>query len=126
MENLDMKCAQVGRDILSDVGRDKASDFENLITKSLAVLQSQGIYACILFIQTQASKFKLPSERILEAVRKILNDTGLYQMTEADWRNNTKRLQALQSISEDLLKYIMAKELIDQVLVYARYHAKAI
>ena len=126
MENLDMKCAKVGREILSGAGREKSSEFENLITKSLGVLQSQGIYACILFTKAQEGKFRLPSERIIEAVRKILFDTGLHQVSEADWKNTARRSEALQAISQDLPKYILAKELIDQVLVYARYHAKAI
>ena len=126
MENLDMKCAKVGREIFSGAGREKSSEFENLITKSLGVLQSQGIYACILFTDAQKSKFPKPSEKILEAIRRILFDSGLHQVTEADWKYTSKRSETLQAISEELPKYIMAKELIDQVLVYARYHAKAI
>jgi len=54
LENLDRLCAEYGekfaREIADTFGsKDRDKKAENLITKSLGVLQEQGVYAYVLF-----------------------------------------------------------------------------
>ena len=61
-------------------GRDAklANDAENIITKSLAVLAEQGLYAFGLFLATRRrEKDKGPAERIDAQVRQLLKTARL-------------------------------------------------
>ncbi|RJO61283.1 hypothetical protein C4544_03260 [candidate division WS5 bacterium] len=104
MEILDMKCAECG----SKIG---ATLEEALITKSLGVLQEDGVYAFFLYLKTK----KGPGEKIKESAFDFLEleKTASLEVVREKFKDN---LDAL----------LFAKELLERTLVYARYHAKAI
>jgi len=105
MEILDMKCAEYGNNIASLSGID-----ETLITKSLGVLQEDGVYAFFLYLKTK----KEPGEKIKESAFEFLEleKTASLDVVREKFKDN---LDAL----------LFAKELLERTLVYARYHSKA-
>jgi len=111
MINLDLKCAEAA-EAIAEIEDDGA---ETLITKALGVLQEDGIYAFFLYLN--AKKEKLCAAVSTQAV-KLLKGADIV-------KNNDDGLKVAKAISGDLDKILLAKELLERMLVYARYHAKA-
>ncbi len=108
MEILDMKCAECGGDIASISGID-----ETIITKALGVLQEDGVYAFFLYTASKADAIKTRAF-------SFLKDRGLLT-------DRTDVLTAVRDgFKENLDKLLLAKELLERTLIYARYHAKAL
>lgn len=110
MDNLDIKCAECAESIA-------ASSEETAITSSLGVLEEQGLYTFFLFLE--AKNHKTLKDECEAFLRKIPNSPLL-----ADSKNGDlfKRLRDLAQNPDNLL---LARDLLVQTLIYARYHAKA-
>lgn len=115
-ENLDLACAKTGQAIAEKPSK----ELENLVTSALAVLEEQGVYALFLFLETRGGDVaKTIGQRVRELLRKtprrapLLSDNG-----------NGDIFKSLQSMSEDLDELLLARDLLRQTLVYARYHAR--
>ena len=110
----------------------KANDAENIITKSLAVLAEQGLYAFGLFLATRKQKDIVLAQRIDAEVRKLLQSAGLSSADQArapDMPTYYRSLTAAQSgeSSPDALRRILlSKQLLETTLTYGRYAAKAL
>ncbi len=116
--NLDSKCAEFGWKI-ADATKD-----QTLINKALGVLTEQGVYAFFLFLESRGSSDKTYAEKIRQNSWNLLNETieaihgkGWNQQWPETLRNNL--LNELDSLS-------LAYQLLEQTLIYARYHAKAL
>ena len=112
MENLDVKCAELGRKL----GQGASKERENLLTDGLGVLQEQGLYAFFLFLK--ASKRGQPQE-VCSACERFLSDQELLANKSANL------FDGLKSLADRLDDLLFARELLMQALVYARYHARA-
>lgn len=130
MEILDMKCAEYGSKIVSEIDNaaKEGKKIEAVITKTLGVLQEDGVYAFALY-----SKSKCGNENTEKrTAMQIYNKT--FELLKADKIGilpeicNDFLLGIRQSLAEgkDLDKLFLAKELLERTLVYARYHAKAL
>jgi len=113
VRNLDAVCAALGRKL--GTSGDKPKDTANSITKALGVLEEQGVYALFLYLHARENgKF---SEDLMNFLR---NDMQLIQGEKKD-----EPFGALEELAKNLDDLLFARELLHQVLVYARYHAKA-
>ncbi len=113
-ENLDLACAKVGKTIADRPSK----ELENLITSALAVLEEQGIYALFLYLKAQdKSVGQTVSDRLYDFLKKTPKQSHLLE-------NGPDVLSALQRLGEDLDKLLLARELVRQSLVYARYHVR--
>jgi len=102
--NLDATINKVGFEIANILD-------ENLINKLLGVLAQDGVYA--MWVYAKAKKDIMESE--LYGKLKSILDISNYEDYE----------QYFQKLSEDINELLFRKELIEQALIYARYHAKA-
>ncbi|MBU4479244.1 MAG: hypothetical protein KKH34_09225 [Candidatus Omnitrophica bacterium] len=117
-ENLDLICAREGRAIAEN----PSSDLENLITNALAVLEEQGVYALFLFLSTINGKNKKAlAEQVSTKLQAFLQKTP---KSGALIPKDAIIFDALQKMSENLDNLLLARDLLRQTLVYARYHAK--
>ena len=91
-----------------------------LVTSALAVLEEQGVYALFLFLKTRGGKAALTIE---QKVREFLKTTP-QRAPLLSGNGNGDIFKSLQSMSEDLDKLLLARDLLRQALVYARYHAR--
>ena len=110
--------------------RDAPRDSENIITKSLAVLAEQGLFAFGLFLATRKRKQdEQAAGRIDAEVRKLIKTSGLCEETRApDMPTFYRSLTAQQpgeSSAEALHRILMTKQLLETTLTYGRYAAKA-
>lgn len=140
-QNLDQLCARYGHKMATK------SD-ENHITKSLGVLQENGVYAFFLYQESKRTKAKDGKNQKMAA-----DKAGNAQSSKADGGQEDKDhattvsglaakmlreqevsllppgedvLAAVCNLTENLDDLLMAKRLLEQTLIYARYHAKAL
>lgn len=107
-----------------------ADDVDNLVTKALGVLQENGLYACGLYLLSRTQK---KEQDIAGAVRAEL--VNLLAALPFGWgrpetgRPEDEALLAYLSgrVAGDphLERLLLAKETLEQMLIYARYGAKA-
>lgn len=110
MHNLDLECAELGRNLAKDAN-------EKILTASLSVLEEQGVYACFLFLTAGGGNDGTKiSEKCAKFLRRVPESAPL--LTDGDM------FDALKTLAQDLDKLLFAKDLLRQAFVYGRYHAK--
>jgi hypothetical protein len=112
--NLDYLAAKYAQEFIKDA-KGKSSDLENEVTKALGVLQENGVYACFLYLQ--ANK-KNNSASLIQKMCELLRSLGITN-------DGQDALTFAQNISADLHTLLLAREALEQMLIYARYGAKA-
>ncbi len=128
MESLDKICAEYGFKIAEEVNGilRNPKETETLITKALAVLQEQGLYAFSLFCKSRSIKESEGAKKIEELIAKMLKDRlkliGSNDLLK-EIREGNERDKPLSERLDDLF---LAIEVTEKTLIYARYHAKAL
>lgn len=127
MENLDRLCAEYGHEFAHNVSKAPnldAKKAENLLTKALGVLQEQGLYSFVLFCKSRGSTERAGAEQVEQITTKLLKDNRLKPdiITSDDLLKELREEHGLASRFEDL---ILAIQVLEKSLIYARYHAKA-
>ncbi len=132
--NLDQLCAQFGWAMCQKVGdafktkdgkADKAKT-ENHITQSLGVLQEDGVYAFFLY---QKSREKDGGSALSAQAHELLKQAGIKPFeSESDSLRAVRgdKARNIHGLADDLDQLLLAKRLLEQALIYARYHAKAL
>jgi len=119
LENLDLVCAKLGKTIAANPSK----DLENLITNALAVLEEQGVYALFLFLKSRLkSRDSSEAEGIIKKLHDFLKKNPQQAPLVGDSADDI--FTSLQPMAEDIDKLLLARDLIRQALVYARYHAR--
>jgi len=110
MENLDLKCAELGRRLA------ELKVEEKVFNSALAVLEEQGPYACFLYLRAREDE---EDRKITELATEFL------QPLVTAKTNAEEPLEFLKGLASDLDGLLFARDLLRQAFVYARYHAKA-
>lgn len=113
--NLDYLAAKHAQEVV------KAEVDEKTITKVLGVLQEDGVYACFLYIYARE---KETGEKIIAPALALFKALEFSVMPNTFDRENTLKYVAEQ-ITADLSRVLLAKQALEQMLIYARYGAKA-
>ncbi len=149
---------QITQVIGKEVGRRRnavsAKDTENLITKSLGILQEQGVYAMFLFLlsrsgkETKYGKMKAEERIACQIVSQLIKELdgtpidmmGLSYPGQMKWslvnnrkngkkgdRDNPAILDFItkSELMEKLDTLLLVRDLYEQTLIYARFGAKA-
>ena len=125
--NLDRLAAKYAQEIIRLTKEKKASEVDNTVTKTLGVLQENSIYACFLYL---LAKEKDNGRIVVDEMLNLLDGLGF------GWGkpSGTGVEQILQYILDKvsggseqtgLERLLLAKETLEQMLIYARYGAKA-
>jgi len=124
--HLDWLAAHHAQKVIHRTEGAKASEVDNTVTKALGVLQENGIYACALFLKSRSKDEKRRADVLMDEMLHLLDQLGF------DWgQPSSNRAQdVLQHISDNvtsdnLERLLLAKETLEQMLIYARYGAKA-
>lgn len=113
-QNLDYLAAKHAQDLVKAATESKAKDLENTVTKALGVLQENGVYACFLYLTAREDN----GSTIIRQMRDLLAALGI-KIEEKEHLDYARQLTA------DLPTLLLAKEALEQMLIYARYGAKA-
>jgi hypothetical protein len=136
IQNLDYETAKTAQQIIQETFKEiivvkgnkkrkaESSEVENLATKTLGVLQENGVYACLLYLYSRTNNTDSP---ISEIIRQ-----ELLELTRLAGKNPQKDIQAQNAleflnnnICNDLETLLLTKKLWEQTLIYTRYGAKA-
>ncbi len=126
--NLDKIAADRSREMLE--ASDKET-LERLVTKALGVLQSQGVYALMLFLFSRKSDEGKIAPFVRKALYNVLLSLPNFKDDEElkDFTENSTAQDVLKwysdKIVEDLDTLLLVRDLYEQTLIYARFHAKA-
>ncbi len=125
--NLDRLAAKYAQKIIHRTENKKASDVDNTVTKALGVLQENGVYACFLYL---LAKEKENGTVVVEEMLNLLEGLGFGCGKPGDNRVEQILQYITDKVSGDpervgLERLLLAKETLEQMLIYARYGAKA-
>lgn len=116
-----------------------ANKTDTAVTKALGVLQEDGVYACFLYLlakekptkEEKEKKQKSTGEEVVESMLNLLEELGFSwnKPVKEDEKINLSPDIVLKHITDhvtqDLERLLLAKETLEQMLIYARYGAKA-
>lgn len=108
VKNLDMECARLGAEL-------GTKSHHKTLTDALAVLEEQGVYAFFLFLAQKSER-----KPIIESCGAFLKEH-----LPGGFGSDNDVFKATQEIATDIDKLLLARDLLRQCLIYARYHAKA-
>jgi len=121
-QNLDQLCAKFGWQIANEVHGAIGKNAENHITKSLGVLQEDGVYAFFLYQASRGQREKPGADRLRDQAKELLKNAGIN-----GFANTSDPLAAVRNqLAGNLDQLLLVKRLLEQALIYARYHAKAL
>lgn len=132
--NLDKLAAKYSQKMVEEAskvpGVNKPIDaLERLATKTLGVLQEQGIYAMLLFLASRSSDEEEIAPKICEQLFALLGELPGLEEKEGRPRAGDECKQALpfysDHILDDLDTLLLVRDLYEQTLIYARFGAKA-
>lgn len=98
---------------------------ERLVTKALGVLQSQGVYACMLFLYSRTSD----EAKVAPFIRsQLLTALKALRCSDIPQDEASKVLKFFTDrvTGDSLDTLLLVRDLYEQTLIYARYHAKAL
>lgn len=123
--NLDRLAARHAQAIIDATREVDKSKVDGAVTKTLAILQESGFYACFLFLF--AKKPKGDEARIHEAIVRelvgLLQGLGFAPPATLDEKEVLPYVT--ETVTAALEPMLLAKETAEQMLTYARYGAKA-
>lgn len=118
--NLDKVVAEVGFNLADEIIRrdkTKAKELEKIINKALGILIEEGLFAYAIWLESENE------EDIIKSSYNLLkNKVGIIN---EDYKENL-RIAILNEFSSSIQKTLLAKQLLERMLVYARYRAKAL
>lgn len=125
--NLDLFCANHGQSIMKEVianfGPDKpAEKAENLITRTLGILQEHGIYAAFLWLFARPDKEKKAANKMIDCLKILITSV------DESYLPDMKKFMdepATNPMLNNINILLFVKQVMEQTLIYARYHAKA-
>ncbi len=116
--NLDYLAAKHARELVEKT--ENAEELENSITKTLGVLQEHGVYACFLYLYAREKGI---ANEAAAAMYALLADLGLGKPQKQEDEKDT--LVWVEELTGSLHHLLLAREALEQMLIYARYGAKA-
>lgn len=132
MKNLDLISQQYAQKIVENAvkelgsGAKAATSVENMVTKTLGVVQEAGIYAGMLFLLTRKGQDEKVAREMrgqLLQLTQVLLPPGTNIDGVRDSRQSVSFLT--QHVCQDLDRLLLVKQVWEQTLIYARYGAKA-
>ena len=138
IRNMDQLAAKFSQQIVSETVKEKkgkekediANDLDNMVTKTLGVLQEQGVYAVMLFLFSRTSD-KANSAHVIRskliAMLTELKDVRAFLDAAALNPKDDKEVLKfyIDKVMDDLDTLFLVRDLYEQTLIYARFGAKA-
>jgi hypothetical protein len=122
--NLDLSAAEAAQEIIDKTipqQKAKATDVENLVTKTLGILQENGVYAALLYLYAQKKNSIARETR--ERLLLLTSELGFDRLEDTSASSALKFLT--DKVCCNLDKLLLVKHVWEQTLIYTRYGAKA-
>lgn len=119
--NLDYLAATRAQEIIKRTSaKASARDVDTTVTKALGVLQENGVYACFLYL---LAKEKDIGGIVVDEMLEVLKGLGWNKPSSLTPDVVLRHIS--ENVTHDLERLLLAKEVLEQTLIYARYGAKA-
>ena len=130
--NLDLICARNGYKltilVVAEIQKSNTKEkkektakiAENFITRILGVLQEHGIYAAFLLL---AARKEIGGKELGITLIQTLKETNIYDLGQ--YESVLETLKQENGLLTSVSTMLLAKQVLEQTLIYARYHAKA-
>ncbi|WP_162523634.1 hypothetical protein [Calorimonas adulescens] len=145
INNVDCYVAKAAFNIVSnDKIADNLKNAENIVTKSLGTLQSQGIYACFLYLCSRKKNEKEYAEIVATELVKLMCELDKYLQSDLSPLQTLISTNGEESKSDKVMKCIsiafsneknilnnldemqFVKDIMEKALIYTRYSIKAL
>ena len=129
--NLDRLAAERAQEVIRRTNQQSPGDVDNLVTKALGVLQENGIYACMLYLLSRTQdKEKKIAVVVSDEMLNLLAGLGFEGWEKPAIPNPRRRAEVIlkhisDHVTKDMERLLLAKETLEQMMIYARYGAKA-
>ena len=116
--NLDALINRIGYEIVEEIKRkgNEKTKYKSEIEKALGVLSNDGVYAFYVYV-----KAKKVDAVFLEKIRPVVVVVAIHELP----LENDKWQDFFEVLSKDLNSLLFFREILEKILIYARYHAKA-
>ncbi len=127
--NLDRMAASRAQTLVGRTRKD--SDPFPMINKALGVLQESGVYASALFLKSRTGEEeKKIADAVMDEMLGMLHDIGVGLAFGWGQRPSVDKPDEVlnylhKNVTSDIEQLLLAKESLEQMLIYARYGAKA-
>lgn len=115
-QNLDALINKIGYDIVekikSENDKSKKTKYKNEIDKALGVLSNDGVYAYYVYVKSKGINEIFIDK--LKPVSKFIKGSEI----ELDQK-------FFEELSQNLNDLLFFREILEKILIYTRYHAKA-
>ncbi|MGC1119755.1 MAG: hypothetical protein WBA22_01575 [Candidatus Methanofastidiosia archaeon] len=124
--NLDYVASQCAQKIVDNADKD-AKTLDILATKTLEVLQEQGVYAMVLFLLSRSKKEEIKISKIIRSslYRVLEKVPDLDKNIPETDQNPNETLKFYSEITENLERLLLVRALYEKTLIYTRFGAKA-
>jgi len=128
--NLDQLAAKLAENI-AEQAKHEVDVLERLATKALGVLQTQGVYALMLFLFSRSKSEEKVSQAIRNQLIAGIYEAGIVDNQQDEMPDEHNAQATLQFFSEkiaggNLDALLFIRDLYEQALIYTRYLAKAL
>ena len=115
-KNLDALINKIGYEIVEEIKRkdNEKTKYKSEIEKALGVLSNDGVYAFYVYV-----KAKKVDDVFLEKIRPVVEAIHELPLQKDNWQD------FFEVLSKDLNSLLFFREILEKILIYARYHAKA-
>jgi hypothetical protein len=124
MLNLEPICARFGHNMICRDRNIQVKDQENVITKALGVLIECGLYSMCIFLLS-CNKKDYGSFVLTENLKPLWQMDEIRLIPQNVGNGSADLLRAVQNMTNDFPKLVLARKITEQSLIFARYHAKA-
>lgn len=129
--NIDFYMNEMSCDVVDKLRENKVS--LNIIDKALGVLSNDGVYGYYVYIKSEIKgkeeeKDKLKSPIFQVLIKDIIDNFGHF----VDKQLNMEEMYLkdynmyFNELSQDIHGLLFFKDILERILIYSRYHAKAI
>ena len=116
VENLDAWINKISYQLVKKIKQEDKSKYKNEIDKALGVLSNDGVYA--YYVYARAKKIDKIFINEIQEIKRFVSVKGV---------KDTQGLNQdyFEKLSQDLPSLLFFREILEKILIYARYHAKA-
>ena len=132
IDNLDYVASQCAQGIVKatrTTKETKAKTLDILATKTLGVLQEQGVYAAMLFLLSRSKEEEeMVAQNIRSHLYSVLKRIPGEEITAIPSGNmeSDAVLECYSTITKSIDTLLLVRTLYEKILVYTRYGAKAV
>jgi len=114
-----------------------AKEAENVFTKTLSILQENGVYSMMLYLMAQIGGGREKDKPccidtayhalrlVLQSFGEKINWTEKLDLSKPESRRELLK-SVLENVCQDSNKTILARTVLERFLIYARFNAKAL